>query len=237
MTHLVADLAHVGPSVLFRDFARIDFRVAKVTQVLPFPEARNSSYKVTVDVGSLGTRVSSAQLPPNYPRIEALFDRLVVTVANLPERRIAKFHSQILIVGFPDASGHVHLLNTRKREVAPGTALQTAIAGDQGQINYDVFAAADVRAATVVSCRPLETDPASCKVTLDLGEIGKRDVVLPEGTKLTEELLNTQVPVLVNLKPECIHDDDTMILTFSDGVSKFIPFGVDCPVKNGVRLF
>src|SRR4051812_18465853 len=42
------------------DFKRIEMRVGRVTAVDDFPEARNPSYKLTIDFGPLGTRRSSA---------------------------------------------------------------------------------------------------------------------------------------------------------------------------------
>lgn len=40
------------PQVTYDDFARLDIRIGKVVEVVPFPRARNPSYKVGVDVGA-----------------------------------------------------------------------------------------------------------------------------------------------------------------------------------------
>lgn len=95
----------------FADFARVDMRVGRVTEVQPFPEARKPSYKLRVDFGpEIGHRVSSAQLTVTYPDPAMLIGRLVVAVVNFPPRRIAGFASEVLVLGAMGAAGEVHLL-------------------------------------------------------------------------------------------------------------------------------
>ena len=95
----------------FDDFARVDMRVGRVTEVRPFPEARKPSYRLRIDFGpELGERVSSAQLTVTYPDPATLLDRLVVAVVNVPPRRIAGFASEVLVLGAMGAGGEVHLL-------------------------------------------------------------------------------------------------------------------------------
>ena len=95
----------------FDDFARVDMRVGRITEVLPFPEARKPSYKLRIDFGpELGERVSSAQLTVTYPDRSALLGRQVVAVVNFPPRRIAGFASEVLVLGAMGADGEVHLL-------------------------------------------------------------------------------------------------------------------------------
>jgi tRNA-binding protein len=84
----------------FNDFARVDMRIGRILEALPFPEARNPSYKLRIDFGTeLGERVSAAQLPATYPDPAALVGRLVVAVVNFPPRRIAGFASEVLLLG------------------------------------------------------------------------------------------------------------------------------------------
>lgn len=98
----------------FNDFAKVDMRVGRIVEALPFPEARNPSYRLRIDFGGeLGERVSAAQLTVTYPDPAALVGRLVVAVVNLPPRRIAGFASEVLLLGAmgdADASGEVWLL-------------------------------------------------------------------------------------------------------------------------------
>ena len=92
----------------FDDFARVDMRVGRIVEVLPFPEARKPSYKLRIDFGAdLGERVSSAQLTATYPDRSTLVGRQVVAVVNFPPRRIAGFASEVLAgpVGGDEGSG------------------------------------------------------------------------------------------------------------------------------------
>jgi tRNA-binding protein len=109
--------------ISYDDFAKIDLRVGRVVEVLPFPKARNPSWKVRVDLGELGEKWSSAQVT-NYTS-EQLVGTLVVCVCNFPPRNIAGFMSEVLILGAPDAEGKIILLSPRKDGdghdiVAPG---------------------------------------------------------------------------------------------------------------------
>jgi len=91
------------------DFRKIEMRVGRVVAVEEFPEARNPSYKLTIDLGSLGTRRSSAAIKRWYTSQE-LRDRLVVCVTNFPPRRIAGFDSEVLTLGSMEEDGRVVLL-------------------------------------------------------------------------------------------------------------------------------
>lgn len=91
------------------DFLKIEMRVGRIVAVDDFPEARNPSYKLTIDFGPFGTRRSSAAIRPWYEKA-ALVGRLVVCVTNFPPRRIATFDSEVLTLGAVDADKKVTLL-------------------------------------------------------------------------------------------------------------------------------
>lgn len=91
------------------DFRRIDMRVGRIVAVDDFPEARNPSYKLTIDFGPLGTRRSSAAVRAWYTK-DDLLGRRVVCVVNFPPRRIAAFDSQVLTLGAVEQDGRVVLL-------------------------------------------------------------------------------------------------------------------------------
>ena len=91
------------------DFKKIEMRVGRVVSVDDFPEARNPSWKLTIDFGPHGTRHSSAAVQRWYARGD-LLGRLVVCVTNFPPRRIATFDSEVLTLGAVEADGRVVLL-------------------------------------------------------------------------------------------------------------------------------
>jgi tRNA-binding protein len=91
------------------DFQKIEMRVGRVLAVEDFPEARNPSYKLTIDFGAHGTRRSSAAVRRWYEKAD-LVGRLVICVTNFPPRRIATFESEVLTLGAMEADGRVVLL-------------------------------------------------------------------------------------------------------------------------------
>jgi len=91
------------------DFKKIEMRVGRITAVDDFPEARNPSWKLTIDLGPFGTRRSSAAVRRWYEKSD-LLGRLVVCVTNFPPRRIATFDSEVLTLGAVEQDGKVVLL-------------------------------------------------------------------------------------------------------------------------------
>jgi tRNA-binding protein len=99
-------------------FAAVDMRVGRITEVKDFPEARVPAWKLTIDFGpEIGTRRSSAQIT-NYSPAE-LEGSLVVAVVNFPPKRIGPFVSEVLVLGALDDELGVVLLRP-DREAAPG---------------------------------------------------------------------------------------------------------------------
>jgi tRNA-binding protein len=90
-------------------FAALDLRVGRVLAAEPLAGARKPAYRLSVDLGPLGIKGSSAQLTDLY-RPEDLVGRLVVCAVNLGVRRIAGFASEVLVLGLPDEAGRVVLL-------------------------------------------------------------------------------------------------------------------------------
>lgn len=98
----------------FEDFMRVEMRVGRIVEALPFPEARKPVYRLRIDFGpELGERVSAAQLTVTYPDPASLVGRQVVAVVNVPPRRIAGFASEVLALGAmgdAEQAGEVWLL-------------------------------------------------------------------------------------------------------------------------------
>lgn len=109
------------PEVDPGDFFGIDLRVGIVMAVDEFPEARKPAWKLTVDFGPhVGTLQTSAQVTNYAP--EELAGRHVVGVVNLPDKKIAGFTSEFLVLGGLQADGTVRLLGTDV-DLPPGSAV------------------------------------------------------------------------------------------------------------------
>lgn len=90
-------------------FAALDVRVGRIIRAEVNAKARQPAYKLWIDFGPLGERRSSAQLTDLYDP-EELAGRLVLAAMNLGSRSIAGFESEVLVLGVPDAEGHVVLI-------------------------------------------------------------------------------------------------------------------------------
>jgi tRNA-binding protein len=106
----------------FDEFLKVDIRVGRVVRAEPYPEARVPAIKLWVDFGAeIGEKKSSAQIAANYAPAD-LPGKLVMAVVNFPPRQIGKFMSEVLVLGVPDAQGHVVLL-TPDKDVEPGARM------------------------------------------------------------------------------------------------------------------
>jgi tRNA-binding protein len=94
-------------------FQDVDMRVGRVVSVEEFPEARVPAWKLQIDFGpEIGVQRSSAQIT-HYAR-EELLDTLVVCCVNLTPRVIARFTSEVLVMGALDDELGVVLLRPDK---------------------------------------------------------------------------------------------------------------------------
>ena len=88
----------MNTSITFEDFTRVDLRIGTIVEVNDFPEARNPAYQLTIDFGPLGIKKSSAQITTRYKKEELLY-RQIVAVVNFPNKQIASFMSECLVLG------------------------------------------------------------------------------------------------------------------------------------------
>ena len=102
--------ASIAPLISFDDFMKVDVRVGQIVKAEPFPEAHKPAYKLTIDFGpAIGVKKSSAQITHHYT-LDQLQDRKVAAVVNFSPRQIGPVKSEVLTLGFPDASGEVVLV-------------------------------------------------------------------------------------------------------------------------------
>ena len=101
--------------ISFDDFLKVDIRVGTIVRAEPYPEARSPSYKLYVDFGpEIGERKTSAQVTAHYT-LEELVGKQIAAVINFPAKQIGKFMSEILVLGFPDDTGGVVLIEPNRR--------------------------------------------------------------------------------------------------------------------------
>lgn len=107
--------------ITWSEFEQVELRAGTILEVFDFPEARKPAYKVKVDFGPYGVRMSSAQITHNYSKA-SLINKQIVGVVNFPKKQIGKFMSEFLVTGFEDADGHI-VLTTLERAVPNGSKL------------------------------------------------------------------------------------------------------------------
>ena len=95
--------------ISWAEFEKIEMVVGTIIAVEDFPEARNPSYKVTVDFGEkIGIKKSSAQITKLYTK-ESLLEKQIIGIINFPRKQIGKFMSEFLITGFVQENDEVVL--------------------------------------------------------------------------------------------------------------------------------
>lgn len=101
------------------EFLALDLRVGCITGAALNPKARVPAYALTIDLGELGQRRSSAQLTKNY-RPEDLIGRQIIAVTNLPPKRVAGLKSEVLVLAALCPQHGTRLLGP-DHPVPPGT--------------------------------------------------------------------------------------------------------------------
>jgi len=100
--------------ITWSDFEKVELRVGTILEAFEFPEARRPAYKVKVDFGEFGIKMSSAQITKHYT-LEELPGKQIVAVVNFPKKQIGKFMSEFLVTGFADENGDIVLTSVQSK--------------------------------------------------------------------------------------------------------------------------
>lgn len=107
--------------ISWSDFEKVVLRAGTILEVFLFPEARRPAYKLKVDFGEFGVKMSSAQVTALYTP-EELVGQQIVGVVNFPKKQIGKFMSEFLVTGFADENGDI-VLTTLNGKVPNGSKM------------------------------------------------------------------------------------------------------------------
>jgi len=100
--------------ISWSDFAKIEIRTGTILKAEIFKEARKPAYKLEIDFGPLGIKISSAQITDFY-ETDSLVGKQVVAVVNFPPKQIANLFSECLVLGSVDDEGKVVLLQPERQ--------------------------------------------------------------------------------------------------------------------------
>ncbi len=122
MQRILSENNAISTSTDYDNFVKLDIRLGTIIDAKVFPEARNPAYKLMIDFGPvIGVKKSSAQITENYS-IDSLKGKQILAVVNFPPRQIGPFMSDVLVLGVPDAKGHILLANVDGKAL-PGSRL------------------------------------------------------------------------------------------------------------------
>ena len=91
----------MGETITFEEFSKIDLRIGTIIEVNDFPKAHKPAYQLTINFGDLGIKKTSAQITALYSK-DDLLDKQIVANINFPDKQIANFMSQCLVLGAVD---------------------------------------------------------------------------------------------------------------------------------------
>ena len=105
-------------------FDLLDIRVGKIIKAEPEQNSPKPIYKLTVDFGKYGQRVSAGRFTQHS--VEELVGQPVLGVLNFPKRNVGTVESEVLILGvqFPKAdSGEATFITPANKDAKLGGKL------------------------------------------------------------------------------------------------------------------
>ena len=98
----------------FEDFMKLDIRVGTILKVEEFKKAKRPAYKLEINFGEeIGIKKSSAQITNLYTP-EELIGKQILAVVNFPQKQIADFLSEVLVLGTYSKEGVILITPDKK---------------------------------------------------------------------------------------------------------------------------
>jgi len=107
--------------VEFSDWEKLDLRVAKIEKVEDV-EGADKLYKLTLDVGELGTRIICAGLKQFYAK-EKLKGKKIIYFSNLKPRKLKGIESQGMLLAASNKDKSKVSLITPSEEIETGSTI------------------------------------------------------------------------------------------------------------------
>jgi methionyl-tRNA synthetase len=120
---------------------------------------------------------------------------------------------------------------------APATPEPAAI---DEEIDIDLFARVKLRTATVEAVEPVAKSKKLYKLQLDVGELGKRQIVSGIAPYYTpEELIGKQIVIIANLKPAKlmgVESQGMLLAASTEGDATLALLTPEKPIAAGARV-
>lgn len=98
----------------FEDFMKLDIHVGTILKAEEFKKAKKPAYKLEIDFGKeIGIKRSSAQITNLYTP-EELIGKQILAVVNFPQKQIADFLSEVLVLGTYSKDGVILITPDKK---------------------------------------------------------------------------------------------------------------------------
>lgn len=103
-----------SPIIGYDRFAAVDARVGRIIHAERNTKARVPAHVMRIDFGpDIGERTSSAQITDHYLPDDVV-GKLIVAVVNFEPKRVAGVKSEVLVLGVPDGTGGIVLLQPER---------------------------------------------------------------------------------------------------------------------------
>lgn len=218
--------------------SKISFNIGEIIEVEILEGARKPSYKIKLDFGELGEKISCGQLV-NYQTIEELLGLQVLCITNFSPIRIAGIKSEVLTLGFPkERNNSQAILITTTNKIKNG--LYLSFSNPLEKALYEDFTKLEIKSATIKKIIKENTSENIYYAIVDLGNKNLIKAFIPGKINPDINYIDLQVPIIMNLKSENTKNDNHPIVLSILAIdnSKYSTLvKIFKPVENGLDIF